>query len=407
MTTPTYRCVGALSEACGNDVDGCHTPGETRRDVVLCALDFAGGRHQELPGRILEVLCGEYTLVDPHSAVHPLAAAASSGEPASLVDGGVLTAVGGTRADAGPTRADTVPAAASATVAHAPAPALPSIGGFVVVGSANLLVEFPESLCSPAIFSLDLSSNRLTSVSPRLCAMTNLTAIDLRNNQIESLPPDSLSSLVHLSYLNVSNNQLAKLPRLPTSLLELQAGRNQLTGLRSALEQGLPRLKVLMLSWNQLASLPPTVSSMVQLEELDARHNQLQRLPPQIGGLRRLKRLTLYSNMLEQIPAEIGGLEQLEHLDVLRNTIHMGEDAVHKILMSLGTRAAVQHLHRGLYWRCYLHRSAPYRCRVGIQATLFSGYRCCATGSLPRLPPECWFEVFQKVLMQWTPRSSS
>ena len=97
-----------------------------------------------------------------------------------------------------------------------------------------------------------------------------------------SLPPE-ITQLTQLTKLNLSDNQLATFP------LEIV----QLTQLTS-----------LNLSSNQLTSLPPEITQLTQLTELDLSSNQLTSLPPEITQLTQFTELNLKNNRLP-IPPEI------------------------------------------------------------------------------------------------------
>jgi len=361
---PTYQCVTSLTQSVP---EGVH---------ALCLLKVPSKKHTEFPRDVLNVLRAQYTVVRPDGSVWH-----HDGDAVGCAEGG--GDVGGEGA------------AGAVTTA-------PVIAGLMVIAPVNEITEIPDALCSPAVFSLDLGCNKLASLSPAIAHMTHITSLDVRNNQIEAFPPQSIECMAHLEYLNVRNNRLTKLPILPPSLEELYAGDNKINDIRAALAAGLPRLRVLVLGGNVLTAIPPSIVRLTRLEELDLRLNKIDQFAPQIGALASLKTLTLFGNNLTRIPREIGGLISLAHLDVLRNDMfYMAEDSVYKALMKSGTRAAVRMLRCELKWRVFFHRSCSLEMRAAIFTALLSGNRRAVAATLPWLPLECWWMILENLPMQW------
>jgi internalin A len=122
----------------------------------------------------------------------------------------------------------------------------------------------------------------LTSLPAEIGQLTNLTMLDLSNNQLTSLPAE-IGQLTNLTMLDLSNNQLTSLP----------AEIGQLTN-----------LTMLDLSNNQLTSLPAEIGQLTNLTMLDLRHNQLTSLPAEIRKFAKLEMLDLRKNNIE-FPPEI------------------------------------------------------------------------------------------------------
>eukprot|EP00035_Acanthoeca_spectabilis_P010856 m.191585 g.191585 ORF g.191585 m.191585 type:complete len:324 (-) comp15150_c0_seq2:504-1475(-) len=293
-----------VSTACS-----CVRTGPCRVDpgqIPLCALAFASERCASVPQKVIDLVRSKYTLKDPHSPAcwrrSPLAADGVESGPATQGGTEVVRTADQRNAQSGFTKNDHATAASldsPLTVEGASSlDTYPAIGGFLVLGSGNLLTDLPELFCAPSTFSLDLSNNKISAVPTTLCNMTNVTAIDLRNNALMSLPHEGLTKLTRLKYLNLRNNRLAILPPMPQNLEELQLGENQIECLRSAFPHRMLCLKVLVVSGNKLTAIPAAVSMLSRLEELDARSNQIAKLAPQIGSLSHLKRLILFGYVL-------------------------------------------------------------------------------------------------------------
>ena len=141
---------------------------------------------------------------------------------------------------------------------------------------------------------------------PEIVQLTNLTVLNLSENQLTSLPPE-IVQLTNLTELILYGNQLTSLPPKIvqlTNLTGLYLFDNQLTSLPPEIVQ-LTNLTVLNLSDNELTSLPPEIVQLTNLTELDLSENQLTSLPPEIVQLTNLTKLDLSGNQLTSPPPEI------------------------------------------------------------------------------------------------------
>jgi len=87
--------------------------------------------------------------------------------------------------------------------------------------SGKQLTTLPESVTSRTeITSLNLSNNQLTSLDG-IEKLTNLETLNVENNRLESLPM-SISQLIKLKNADFSNNRLTSLPTELGSLTQLQ-----------------------------------------------------------------------------------------------------------------------------------------------------------------------------------------
>src|SRR5271166_53748 len=170
--------------------------------------------------------------------------------------------------------------------------------------------------------SLDLRNNQLSSLPPEIVKLTSLQSLSLWSNQLSSLPP-ALVKLTSLQSLSLSFNQLSSLPpeivKL-TSLQSLSLSNHQLSSLPPEIVK-LTSLQSLSLWSNQLSSLPPEIGKLTSLQSLDLSFNQLSSLPPEIGKLTSLQSLDLWSNQLSSLPPEIVKLTSLQSLDLWNNQL--------------------------------------------------------------------------------------
>uniref|UniRef100_UPI0030DDAFE9 leucine-rich repeat domain-containing protein n=1 Tax=Crocosphaera watsonii TaxID=263511 RepID=UPI0030DDAFE9 len=73
------------------------------------------------------------------------------------------------------------------------------------------LLQVIEKAAKDKRESLDLSFKGLTSIPPEIGQLTNLTSLNLWNNQLSNLPPE-IGQLTNLTSLNLWNNQVTNIP---------------------------------------------------------------------------------------------------------------------------------------------------------------------------------------------------
>ncbi|CAJ1403558.1 unnamed protein product [Effrenium voratum] len=189
---------------------------------------------------------------------------------------------------------------------------------------------------SQALTQLVLARNGLQSFGP--LEAQNLSSLDLSSNALEAqgVWVEQLGALVRLS---LRGNALAKVPRLPWNLQDLDLAENQLSGLDlpGQSSEDLLLLRTLDASWNQLQrmdlqlpfltglhldgnlleSLAGLCSSPLQV--LSLRQNKLASLPPEVFScLFDLRVLNLGSNQLSDIKP-LQSLRGLHSLNLQRN----------------------------------------------------------------------------------------
>ncbi|KAH8414663.1 hypothetical protein KR215_011737, partial [Drosophila sulfurigaster] len=147
--------------------------------------------------------------------------------------------------------------------------------------------------------NLDLSSNALTHISPKIENLNTLTVLQLHDNALVALPPQ-IGKLEKLVRLNLSHN---KLRELPPDLFSL------------------PELRHLNISHNEFIELDPDISNLHMLEFLDASNNNIKSLPGGIGFLVRLTALLLPNNHIKELPPDIVNMRSLQKLDLMKNDL--------------------------------------------------------------------------------------
>ncbi|UYV71610.1 Tl [Cordylochernes scorpioides] len=156
----------------------------------------------------------------------------------------------------------------------------------------------------------------------------HLLHLNLKNNQLESLPPNYFEGFQSLYDLKLHGNRLKSVPQdllTPlTNLTSLQLGTNQIDTIEEKAFTGNSLLKQLHLYQNQIANLSEQVfSSLPALELLDLTSNLLETLPANIfseNGM--LESLSLKGNNLKIIlPATLNHNIRLKFLDLSRNSL--------------------------------------------------------------------------------------
>ncbi|MCL2575885.1 MAG: leucine-rich repeat domain-containing protein [Defluviitaleaceae bacterium] len=139
--------------------------------------------------------------------------------------------------------------------------------------------------------TLDLVNNQITDLSP-LVNLTNLTSLRLNFNQITDISP--LASLTNLQELNVGSNQIADISSVAglVNLTDFRAHDNRITDITALSE--LTKLTGLNLSNNLITDIT-TISELTNLTELNLERNQIADITP-LAGLTNLYHILLDNN---------------------------------------------------------------------------------------------------------------
>ncbi|CAM1320298.1 LRRC57 (predicted) [Pycnogonum litorale] len=164
------------------------------------------------------------------------------------------------------------------------------------------LAEFPSDLqkLSKHLRTLDLSSNKISSIPRYISSFTSLKCLTLNNNRI-AVVPEELGSLKKLETLSLNSNSITSLPKSFDSLKNirnLSLSRNRLSSFPVVVCK-LRHLEVLDLSGNKISEIPEEASG-VQASEINLNENQVSLLSGQaLCSCSRLKILRLEENCLE------------------------------------------------------------------------------------------------------------
>ncbi|GKD98149.1 leucine-rich repeat-containing protein [Tanacetum coccineum] len=180
----------------------------------------------------------------------------------------------------------------------------PSQLRFLDLSFNNISGTLPESLSSPDLEKVDLSSNRFYGPIPTL--PPRISFLDLSRNSLTGQLPDSLKNLTYLNVLNLGHNTLSEY--IPPFL------------------GCLGQLETLSLRNNNFSGeLPMSLKNCTNLSLLDFGANKLiGNIPVWIGkNLSYLYALSLKSNNFSgAIPSQICQLVSLQILDLSFNNLH-------------------------------------------------------------------------------------
>ncbi|XP_041829756.1 protein flightless-1 homolog [Melanotaenia boesemani] len=193
--------------------------------------------------------------------------------------------------------------------------------------SYNQLTEIPRDLeNSRNMLVLNLSHNSIDSIPNQLFInLTDLLYLDLSDNKLDSLPPQ-MRRLIHLQTLILNNNPLmhAQLRQLPAMValqtLHLRNTQRTQSNMPTSLE-GLTHLSDVDLSCNDLTRVPECLYSLGSLKRLNLSSNQISELSLCIDQWTQLETLNLSRNLLTSLPSAICKLSKLKKLYVNSNKL--------------------------------------------------------------------------------------
>uniref|UniRef100_A0A8D2AHI5 Leucine-rich repeat-containing protein 40 n=1 Tax=Sciurus vulgaris TaxID=55149 RepID=A0A8D2AHI5_SCIVU len=143
--------------------------------------------------------------------------------------------------------------------------------------SKNQLCEIPKRIVElkEMVSDVNLSFNKLSSISLELCMLQKLTFLDLRNNFLNSLP-EEMKLLIRLQTINLSFNRFKMLPEVLYCISTLET---------------------VLISNNQVGSVDAQKMRMMEnLTTLDLQNNDLLQIPPELGNCVNLRTLLLDGN---------------------------------------------------------------------------------------------------------------
>ena len=169
-----------------------------------------------------------------------------------------------------------------------------------------------EASMAEGVRSLILSGNRIRSLAS-LSSLLNLEVLNLSENALETLPMD-LGLCGSLRSLILDGNKLSELPRCLGSLRDLRVlslANNDIRQLTGSVLSGMRNLARLVVSHNQLSQLPEEIRNLQRLQLLDVSHNHLTSLPSVVGECTQLRKILANANELHAVPTSLARLPHL------------------------------------------------------------------------------------------------
>ncbi|KAF2771277.1 L domain-like protein [Teratosphaeria nubilosa] len=194
------------------------------------------------------------------------------------------------------------------------------------LGHNNIAGSLPTNICGLRHLEvLDLQANKILDLPEALRELVSLRVLNLAENQMTTVPMDTLRDLPLIELDASSNALIASLWPLGSinshpTLQILNVANNSLAALVFAEGLSLPHLKVLDVTNNRLTVLPP-VAGWTELITLAAGDNKIPELPAGFASLQRLRNVNFASNELRLINPEIAKMENLESLMLASNPL--------------------------------------------------------------------------------------
>ncbi|KAM7012999.1 leucine-rich repeat-containing protein 40 [Tautogolabrus adspersus] len=143
--------------------------------------------------------------------------------------------------------------------------------------SKNQLTSVPSRLLEfqSSVSDINLGFNRLTCCSPAICELLQLMHIDLGNNQLSDLPPD-MKNLTKLRSVTLNFNRFKSFPEVLYQMVSLETvllGNNQVGLVDPCGLQKMVHLTTLDLSNNDLLNIPPELGLCTSLRCLGLEGN--------------------------------------------------------------------------------------------------------------------------------------
>ncbi|ETV65050.1 hypothetical protein, variant 1 [Aphanomyces astaci] len=186
--------------------------------------------------------------------------------------------------------------------------------------------------------TLNLSGNQLGRIPSAIQDLTALVHLDVSHNHLTSLPV-GLQTTATLRHLDASHNYIRSFsPKLwkLRGLTSLDLSYNVMTDLpfiegdlrllkeTSAWQVSiglLTALTALNLSHNQLTKCPALIDNCTALATVDLSYNSMPALESEFGNLRALEVCLLQHNALSELPDSLGRLSSLRTLDISYNQL--------------------------------------------------------------------------------------
>lgn len=169
---------------------------------------------------------------------------------------------------------------------------------------------------------LDLSVNNLEKLPDAITSLVGLEELYLNDTFLDFLPAN-FGRLINLRILELRDNNLITLPKSMSRLQQLRRidlGNNEFKELPEVIGN-LVNLTELWCDGNRIRRINCNVANLGNLVHFDASNNLLQYLPGDIGNWQKCQELCVSTNELEELPFSIGLMKSLVTLKVDENQL--------------------------------------------------------------------------------------
>ena len=151
---------------------------------------------------------------------------------------------------------------------------------------------------------------------------SEIITLKLKNIQIKQFP-ESITNLINLEYLDLSNNPELTIEGSIFNLQKLKTLKIAESILSADLLnfENLKNLKCLNISSLGLSKIPDSIRNLVLLKELELTHNKIEDIPLFFYNLTNLTYLDLSMNHISSISEDISNLKKLRHFNLNFNNI--------------------------------------------------------------------------------------
>lgn len=176
---------------------------------------------------------------------------------------------------------------------------------------------------------LDLSVNNLEKLPDAITSLIGLEELYLNDTYLEFLPAN-FGRLINLRILELRDNNLITLPKSMSRLQQLQRidiGNNEFTELPEVIGH-LINLTELWCDGNRIRRINCNVANLKELIHFDGSNNLLQYLPTDIGNWQKCQEMCISTNELEELPFSIGMVKSLIALKADENQLQELPDSI-------------------------------------------------------------------------------
>jgi Leucine-rich repeat (LRR) protein len=219
----------------------------------------------------------------------------------------------------------------------------------------NFLKHLPQDIFKlKTLYALSCGHNKLEDIPNSLFLITNLTALSFNQNSLQRIDAElgvqtmrvykvwemNIGGLTNLTSLNLANNQFSTLPTHHESqqrdaqfgdlkaLTHLNLSVNKFEQLPDEEFSRLISLTDLNFNENLFETFPSSICELSCMEKLYFAYNKLQNVHDNIGNLRHLQTLVLKNNHIVDLPNSFRNCNSLKILDISFNDIVVLPDFV-------------------------------------------------------------------------------